>query len=239
METEQSSEVTEEQELTQEAIDAAAEKETPAEVEPTVPLHVHTALRTRAQEAEVAAARAEGALDALKSHNIATATVSPLQAAKAAYIAENGDAEGFTMSVELYEQDTAYKDAQAAKAADVNANQQLEVLQSASLNTAKLVHDDYEDVIIAGRALMTPGEKLDVNSAGDNFGELAYKTCKAAIERNKPVEKVTEAAPETESSKLEAEKKAAAEKEELATQEELLKNKVRHPDPAVEAAKQL
>ncbi len=208
-----SSEVEEKQELTQEALDAAnTEEKPPAEEEPTVPLHVHTALRSRAQTAEVAQARAEGKLEALQGQNIKTATVSPLDAAKTAYIEENGDLEGFSFSVELYESQEAYKAHQATEAVKSDAAFTLANEQAVSVRSIRLVHDDYDAVINEGEALLTKGEHLDVISTGAKFGTFSYAKCKAAIERAKPVEK-TEAAPKTELSKLEAEAKVKAEAE--------------------------
>ena len=233
---EMSSEVTEEQELTQEALDAAAieeeEKASPAEVEPTVPLHAHTALRERAQKAEIEAAELRGKMSVLENQNVKTATVSPLQQAKADYLEEYGDLEGFNISVDLYEKQEAYKEHQAALAQENAATQALELSAARSMKVAELVHDDFNAVVEAGKASLTPGEILDLKAAGEGFGGMLYEKCKAVIERDKPVTKETHAAPNEELSKLEAEKKTAAKKLEESSQEELLKYEIANPTVA-------
>ena len=186
METNEMSSENTEQELSQEALDAANAAGTPPVVEPTVPLHVHTALRTRAQDAEIAKAHLEGKLEALQNQNVQTAVVSPLQTAKEAYIAENGDLDGFAMSVELYEQDTAFKDNQVTQAAEIANQQALGVLQSASIQKSRLLHDDFNEVIAEGQKLMTDNEYRYVSGSSGDYGELAYEMSQKAIARSKP-----------------------------------------------------
>jgi len=168
--TEMSSESQTEQKNAQEALDAAVTEEAkPVEVEPSVPLHVHTALRGRAQDAEIAQARAEGKLEALQSQNLATATVSPIDAEIARQKAEGIDEEDMQISPAVIKADKQYERNQAAIAAEATAKQQLGQLQVGSMNTAKLVHDDWQDVVNAGQSLLTPGQAIDIAAAGDNF----------------------------------------------------------------------
>lgn len=227
---EMSSEVEEKQELTVEATDTEEEKTSPVEDEPTVPLHAHTALRGRAQKAEIEAAELRGKVSVLQSQQIETTTVSPLDTAKAAYIKENGDLDGFTLSAELYEQQEAYKAHQATKTAEGEAAITLANQQATSIHASKLVHDDWQEVLDAGEKLLTRGEHLDITSSGEKFGELAYAKCKAAIERSKPV-KETSAAPETKTSEQEAKAKKKAD-EEAPSQADILAN----ASPAAAAA---
>lgn len=224
-----------EQEVAQEALDAAATEEVKVEAEPTVPLHVHTALRGRAQTAEIAQARAEGKLEALQNQNVATATVSPLDAEIARQRADGIEEDDISIPASILKADKQYEQNQIALATEADAKQQLGQVQVASMNTAKLVHDDWQTVINAGQNLLSNGEAIDVAAEGNNFGEFAYQKCKAAIERAKPVTKI-DAAPEIELSKSEAELKAevdAKAKEEadkVPSQEEVL-NRVRSSNP--------
>lgn len=241
-ETEQSSEVKDEG-LAQESLDATAEAQTPpaeksAAEEPQVPLHTVTALRTRAQEAEVAQARAEGELAALKQAQTqqAPAPKSPLQL--------RAEEEGVSVSEvqmdgALYEAQKEYDQQVANQAAQATATQKLGVQQLASTQKAKTVHEDWQEVILAGQALLSPGELVDISAAGNDYGELAYEKCQAALARNKPE---SDAAPETKQSKSEAEAKAKAEaeakaKENVPSQQEILKDV--EADPATIAAAQL
>ncbi len=217
METnEMSSEVEEKQVATDQATNTEEEKTSPAEVESETfgpkAIAAISKQRSEKQGALVAQARAEGKLEALMSQRMETATISPIETAKDAYIKENGDLEGFTLSVELYEQQEAYRAHQATKAAQGDAATALANQQAVSLNASKIVHDDWQDVINVGEKLLSKGEHLDVTSAGADFGEVAYAKCKAAIERNKSA-KETSAAPKKELSEQEAkEKKEADEK---------------------------
>ena len=229
METnEMSSEVEEKQVVTEDATNAEEKNLTPAEVEPEAfspkAIAAISKQRSAKQDALVAQARAEGKLEALQSQRIETATVSPVDVAKAAYIKENGDLEGFTFSVELYDQQEAYKAHQATKAAQGEAATALASQQATSIHTSRIAHEDWQEVINVGEKLLSKGEHLDVTSAGADFGEIAYAKCKAAIERNKPVTKETSAAPKLKPSEQEAEeKKKAAEKEKVTpSQKEIL-----------------
>ncbi len=178
------------------------------------------------EDALVAQARAEGKVEALQSQQVETAVESPLDVAKKAYIEENGDLEGFTMSVDLYEKQELFKEHKATQAVETETTQKLQVVQLASVDAAKIVHDDWQDVINAGVKLLTKGEHLDLEGTGNDFGELTYEKCKTAIERNKSVSKETNAAPNSELSKSEAAEKAKAkaEAEKVGTQQELLDN---------------
>jgi len=84
---------------------------------------------------------------------------------------------------------------------------------------------------------LTPGQAIDIAAAGDNFGELAYVKCKAAIERSKPVTK-TEAAPKL--SKSEAEKKAEADAKAkvIPSQDEVLAG-IKSDNPRIDAVMHL
>lgn len=235
---EMSSESQEQQESTQEALDAAntsevEEKASPAEVEPTVPLHAHTALRERAQNAEIAAAKAQGALEALQGQQVATATISPIDAEIARQKAEGIEEEDMQISPAVIKADKLYERNQVSMAAEADATRELGKAQVVSMNKSKGLHTDWTEITNAGDKLLSNGDLLDLREAGDNFGELAYSKCKAAIERAKPVTK-TDAAPNKEQSELEAAKKAEAEaeakkKEELASQDDLLKREIANP----------
>lgn len=227
-----------EQELATEALEATADDGTPPVEkpveEPMVPLHKVTALRTRAQDAEIARAHAEGELAGMRQAQ-APAVTSPLDAEIARQAADGIAEEDMTVSPSIIRAQEQHKEQIANQDAAARAAQDLAVKQQASRVKAKAVHDDWQDVITAGGGLLTPGELLDLNAAGVDFGEAAYEKCTEAIERNKPVQKV--AAPETKPDESEAEKKAreAAETAKVPTQEEILAE-VGGSDDAVRAS---
>ena len=249
---EMSSESTE-QDLAQETSDATAsteeetteEKTSPADElaqkEPTVPLHEHTALRTRAQDAELQAANLRGQLTAIEQQQSrdAPATKSPLDLEIERQAAEGIDEDDMVISPRIIKAQEAYNQQVANQTATATAKEQLTTKQLASARKAIAVHDDWQSVVKAADRLMTPGELVDLGNAGDNFGELAYAKAKAVLERNKseanPKSK-TDTAPEKESSEQEAKKKEAEEKEkakkEAPSQDDILKN----ASPATAAA---
>ncbi len=212
-----SEEVTEQ--VTEEATNTEEAKVTPAE-EPTVPLHQHTALRNRAQKAELAQAEMRGKLSAMEQIQTkqAPAPISPIDAFIQKELDDGVEANDIQIPAMLHVKERQYDKQVANQLTENDAANRLQVTQLASANASSLIHDDWEEVRLAGQALLTKGEFLDVTSAGEGYGELAYAKCKAAIERNKPVEK-TEAAPKKEPSELKEEVK---EKVVVPTQDELL-----------------
>jgi len=212
----------ENQELAQEALNAA-EEQTPAD-EPTVPLHKHTALRTRTQAAELEAATLRGRIEGLQEAQTkaAPAQMSPIEIEAARQIAA-GDIsteDEMAISPALYRKQKVYETQQANVAAKATAENQLRLQQGASKTKAMAAHDDFNDVIMAGQNYLTQGELLDLENAGADFGEQCYGKCKQAAERAKPEPKPEKPAPNE--SKSEAEK-AAKEKAEVQSQAEILK----------------
>ena len=213
-----------EQDLAEEALEATADDGTPPVEkpveEPLVPLHKVTALRTRAQMAEIAQARAEGELAGIRQAQ-APAVKSPLEVEIARQAAEGIAEEDMTISPKVIRAHELHKEQIANQEATARAALDLAVKQQASKAKAVATHDDWYDVIAAGQSLLTPGELVDLNAAGVDFGEKAYKKCTEALEREKPAK---EAAPEKKPDESEAEKKAreAAEADKVPTQEELL-----------------
>jgi len=237
-EKEQSSEVKDE-DLAQEALDAtaSAEEETSLADEPEqqgVPVAKHAALRHRAQTAEIAQARLEGELSALKHQQAeqAPAPKSPLDIEVERQAALGILEEDMTISPRIIKANDLYNLQIANQATEANKKHELGVVQLASAKKAKVAHEDWQEVIGAGDALLTPGELLDIAATGVGFGELYYEECQAAITRNVPkTESETQnTAPETKPSKSEAEPK-------VPTQQEILKGL--NVDPATEAAAQL
>ncbi|KKN73462.1 hypothetical protein LCGC14_0400370 [marine sediment metagenome] len=246
----ESSESSEEQDLAQAALDAtdsdasAREGTSPAE-EPeqqTVPVAKHVALRERAQAAEVAQARAEGELVAIKQAQTqnAPASKSPLQLEIERQAAEGIDKEDMTVSPTIIEQNDIYNQQVANKRAADSVAQQLGAKQLASTNKARAEHKDWSDVVKAADGLLTQGELVDIAAAGDNFGELAYAKSKVALERNKPASE-TDTAPEKKPSKSEAEakEKTEAEAKTVPSQQQILKEVAEQADAQTVAAAQL
>lgn len=214
---------------------ASAEEETsPADkpvTEPKVPLHEHTALRQRAQAAEIAQARAEGELVAIKQQSASDvlAAKSPLDLEVERQVAMGIPEEDMTITPALYRRQYLHDMQVANQAAEANRKNELGVVQLASANKAKAAHEDWQEVVAAGDGLLTPGEVLDIAATGEGFGEMYYVKLQAAIERNKPKsESETNTAPETKPSKLEAEPK-------VPTQQEILKGINADPQTIVAA----
>jgi len=233
-EEEQSSEVKEE-DLAQEALDATAE-ETPAadesvSKEPTVPLHDHTALRQRAQAAEIAQARAEGELNALKASQT-QAVKSPLDLEIERQTALGIPEEDMTITPTLYRRQQEFEQQAVSQATEASRKRELGDIQVKSAKAAQANHEDWNEVVAKGDGLLTKGELLDIVSIGEGFGELYYAKLQVAIKRNAPEPESktkTETAPEKKTSESEAEK--------VPTQEDILKDL--KADPMVEAATKL
>lgn len=242
MTEESKTESSEEQDLAQEALDAtkddtADDTASPAD-EPTVPLHKHTALRTRAQTAELEVATLKGRLQGITEAKAKAmpATKDPLDIEIARQAAEGVAEDDMTISPTIYRRHEQHVKQVDNAAAQAVADGQLRVQQNASKTMAMATHDDFNEVILAGQNHLTKGELLDIESAGDNFGELCYSMCQTAAERSKPAKteaKTEKTAPKTEEeSESEAEKAAriAAEKE-VQSQDEILKGLNEDVDP--------
>ena len=232
-EQEQSSEVKEqeaEKSAAEEALEATAGPA--SEAEPTVPLHKHTALRDRAQAAEVAQARAEGQLAAINeaAKNQAPAVKSPMQTEIDRQTAEGIDESDMTFSPRVFKAELDHRDQVTAQTATAKATDALHATQVASTNAAKGRHEDWQTVVSTAYASMTPGEILDIEREGENFGEVAYAKAQQVLARNATVSK-TEAAPEKKSESEAEEKK----EEKVQTQDEILADLTVDPD-AIRAA---
>jgi len=229
METKPESSEVEEQ-VTEEATNTEEEKVTSPAEEPTVPLHVHTALRSRAQTAEIEAAELRGKVSIMQQQQVKQTppAVSPIAEYIAQQKAEGVEDDDIVINAPLYQKQRVY-DAQVANetAANTAANDRA-VAQATSTRAAMQVHTDWQEVIDKGQSLLSKGQHLDVISAGKDFGELAYAKCKAAIERNKPEpEPKAEPAPKKEPSEQTGDEKpkdGEKSKEEVKSQEEILAN---------------
>lgn len=220
--------------------------------EPTVPLHEHTKLRTRAQTAEIKNAKLEGRLEAIEAAQAKSipAAISPLDAEIARQRLEGIEDDEMTISPTIYRKDQLWNKQRDNQVADATKTANLKHAQGVSADAMRAKHADYDEVLIAGQVHLTQGEFLDVQNAGFDgqnpnvdYGELAYNKCKAALERANP-DKKTETAPNlSESEKAEAAKKAAEEaaKKEIVvpTQEEILAAGREQVDPVAVAASQM
>ncbi len=236
--TEIENESSENQELAQEALDAT---ETPAD-EPTVPLHKHTALRTRAQNAELEAAELKGRIAGMQETQTqaAPAAKDPLDVEIERQRTEGVADEDMNISPVVYRRHEQHVKQVDNAAAQAVAAGQLRIQQNASKTTAMAVHDDFNEVINAGQNHLTKGELLDIEGAGENFGETCYSKCKAAAERSKPEKKPDEPAPNKNEGESEAEKAARIAKEkEVQSQDEILKGLDKDVDPATARAMSL
>lgn len=215
----------------QEAL-AAAEVSSASESvqEPTVPLHEHTALRTRAQDAEVSLARAQGQLDALSAQRQtdAPAALSPLEVETARQMEEDPDlnADDVVITAKTYKDQKLYEQQTANQVAESAAASDHATMQGASAVRARIVHDDYDQVIRNGENLLTKYQKMEVLDAGKEFGEVSYAMCRKAIEASKPALKSSEQTDEEKvvaeaAAKLKAEKEAEAA---IPSQEAILSN---------------
>ena len=194
--------------------------------EPTVPLHEHTALRTRAQEAEVRAANLEGQLSAVQNRT-AVATKSPMEIEIERQTADGIAEEDMTITPALYRQQQVFDSQQAEQTATSAALATKQSSQLASTNLAKAAHTDWQQTVTAAFPHMTKGEVLDIETETKNFGERAYAKAQEVLKRVNP-----DPAPETELSKSEAEAKvkadaevkAKADAEKVPSQDEVLKS---------------
>ena len=202
-ETEQSSE---EAEVVTEETPAASK---PVQ-EPTVPLHDHTALRSKLQDERVANARLQGQLDAQAAQQAkrAPAAISPLDAEEARQREEGIPDDEMTISPAIIRADKLYDQQLANQAAETAAKQNHEASQRASARTFALVHDDYAEVVRQGMSHLSKYQEAEILDAGADFGEKSYNMCKKAIEASKPAPEPSE---QTETEKLAAEAKAKEE----------------------------
>jgi hypothetical protein len=174
-----------EQETQTEAV--VEEKVTEKVEEPMVPLHEHTALRSRAQTAEVDNARLKGQIDILTAQQTTEApvNVSPVDREIARQREEDPDLtdDDIVITAKTFRDQEAWKVQTANQASEDAAASDLKVQQAISVQTAYKVHDDYMDVINQGDKLLTEGQLLDCRNAGADFGEKSYQMCKSAIEK--------------------------------------------------------
>jgi len=156
--------------------------------EPKVPLHEHTALRSRAQAAELEAAELKGRLAAMTEMQTkqTPAAKSPLDLEIERQAAEGIDEDDMVISPALYRKQQIYDKQIANQQAEARAKEEINAKRLSSVNNAKAKYDDWQTVIDAGGSLLTKGEVVDLEDAGVDFGEKTYKKCLAAIERSKP-----------------------------------------------------
>ncbi len=236
-EKEQSSEAKEEDLVVDDAASVVEEPSPAEEPEVGVPVAKHAALRKRAQAAEIALARSEGELDAVRKQHASQGpdAKSPLDLEIERQTAMGILEDDMSVSPRIIRANDLYNQQVANQAAAAAKKHEHGDIQVKSARAAKANHDDWIEVIAVGDGLLTPGELLDINSAGVDFGEIYYAKLQEAIARTAPKsETETIAAPETKQSKSEAEKK---EKERVPTQQEILKDI--QADPQTIAAAQL
>ena len=195
-----------------------------------------TALRHRAQAAELEAAELKGRLAGIQEANAKAAppAVSPLDAEIARQVAEGIPEDEMTVSPAIYRKQEIFKEQVANKKATTKATAEKAAIMEQSRAKAKADIADWDDVVTAGQVLLTQGELLDLENAGADFGEQAYTKCKAATDRAKP--KTDTPAPDNESG--EPETKAAQKKPEPLTQQEIL-DAVGDADPNTRAVMNL
>ncbi len=174
-----------------------------------------TALRHRAQDAEVQLAKAEGIIEGMKQSAAKDTPppVSPVDAEIARQVKEGIDADDVVISAPLYRRQKQYEAQVANQEAETRAGESLIAAQDKSIAAARMVHDDLDAVIKEGERHLTKGELLDIKGAGDGYAIEAYTKCKAAIERAKP--KTDNAAQETSKPKSEAAPKTVPTQDEI------------------------
>jgi hypothetical protein len=214
----------------EQALDATADPA--SESEKGVPVAKHAALRQRAQAAERAQAFAEGQLAAIKEQTAAQAPTvkGPLQLEIERQAAEGIAEEDMTVSPRILIAQQAHDRSIAEQAATTKANETRLSKQRESTALSRVKHEDFDTVVNTGLALMTPGQRLDLENEVDNFGEVAYAKSQAIIAQNAKPESKTETAPEKEESKSETEEK-------VPSQDEILKGL--NVDPVTEAVSKL
>ena len=209
----------------QESEKTSTEEKTSAS-EPVVPLHEHTALRGRAQAAELKAANLEGQLTAMQQ-TTSQAVKSPMDIEIARQVEEGIAEEDMTITPALYRQQQAFEKQQTEQATVASAKQVRSEAQLASRELSMVTHPDWQDTVNAAIKHMTKGEMLDLESERENFGEAIYAKAQEVLERVKPVKTTAPETSESEAEKLAAEKLAAekaadATNLETPTQEEIL-----------------
>lgn len=145
---------------------------------------------------ELENARLQGELKARQELQKPEAPVkSPLQKAKEAYIAENDNLEGFTMTVDLYEEQESFKEEKRIKqaSADKAAESQnatgnfVEELQSEEISAEKVGKGlDFKSVVLPGQHYLDQADLMKIQivtkSKGQKAGlKKAYDLCKEAI----------------------------------------------------------
>ena len=218
-----------EQEQENEETSNSTEEKSPAS-EPVVPLHEHTALRGRAQAAELKAANLEGQLTQLQQNTEQTEK-SPMDSEIERQRRDEGveNEEDMTFSIALHRKQQAFDKQQTEQATATSVRQARSEAQLSSRELSMIEHPDWQTVVNAAIKHMTKGEMLDLESEGENFGEKIYAKSQQVLERVKPVKPT---APETELSKSEAEAKvkvdaeakAKADAEKVPSQDEVLKS---------------
>lgn len=147
-------------------------------------------------ELELENARMQGELKARQELQKSEAPVkSPLQKAKEAYIAENDNLEGFTMTVDLYEEQEAFKEEKRIKqaSADKAAESQnatgnfVEELQSEEISAEKVGKGlDFKSVVLSGQHYLDQADLMKIQLVSKSKGQKAglkkaYDLCKEAI----------------------------------------------------------
>ena len=170
----------------QESEETSAEEKASAS-EPVVPLHEHTALRGRAQAAEVDAANLRGQLTALQSQTTEQTEKSPMDIEIARQAGEGIAEEDMTITPALFRQQQVFDKQQAEQATVASAKQVRSEAQLSSRELAIVAHPDWQPVVTTAIKHMTKGEMLDLESEGENFGEKIYAKSQQVLERVKPV----------------------------------------------------
>lgn len=194
-----------------------------------------TKLRQRAQDAELRAAKAEGVIEGMSktAEKAAPPSVSPIDAEIARQVAEGVEEEDVTISAALYRKQKQYELQVANKESKAAASETLVAAQNQSIAAARLVHDDWDEVVKAGEQHLTQGEMVDIRAAGDNYAAEAYAKCKAATERAKP--KTDNAAQQTSRPESKTTPEPESTKKNVPTQDEILAV-VGNVDPQIAAA---
>ncbi len=228
--TEETNMSSEEQE-SQETLDSTEEKKAPAESEQMVPVTKHVADRHKFQErihqADIENANLRGQLTTLQGQVTAPVVKSPMELAMAAEGVDNPD--DLEKPFAVFQAQQAFEKEQTADATAASTRQARSEAQLSSRELSMVEHPDWQTVVNAAIKHMTKGEMLDLESEGENFGEKIYVKSQQVLERVKPVKNT---APETELSKLEAEAKvkadaeakAKADAEKVPSQDEVLKS---------------
>ena len=178
----------------------------------------HTALRTRAQKAELALARAQGQIAGMEQAALkqSPAAISPLDAEIARQTAEGIDEVDMTIPPSVIRADKLWEAQQRNQVVEQDKRKALVGEQDKSATVARGKNADWDAIVLAGQQLLTQGELLDIQNAGADYGDMAYKKCQAAVERNKPVETEKTAPEKKPEQVVEDDVKAPTQKEILA-----------------------